>query len=93
MFDIVHKFFHNRKKNCVSETPDRDLPRLVPISNGTFSKSHKMDEKSASSMINTEIKSENEMQQAIHTKSTMQGTIHILRKHFLTASSAKAVLK
>ena len=82
MSDIVHTFFHNRKKNCVSETPDRDLPRLTPISNGTFSKSHKMEEKPVSSVINTEIKNESEMQQAIHTKSTEQGTIHILRKHF-----------
>ena len=41
-----------------------------------------MEEKSAISVINTEIKNENEMQQAIHTKSTVQGTIHILRKHF-----------
>ena len=45
-----------------------------------------MEEKSASSVINshhaTETKNENEMQQAIHTKSTVQGTIHILRKHF-----------
>ena len=45
-----------------------------------------MEEKSASSVINshhaTETKNENEMQQAIHTKSTEQGTIHILRKHF-----------
>ena len=72
MSNIVHTFFHNRKKNQTSETPDRDLPRLVPISNGTFSKSHKMEEKSASSVINTEIKNEDEMQKAIHTKSTVQ---------------------
>merc|ERR1711935_298681 len=56
----------NRMKNCISETPDRDLPRLVPISNGTFSKSHKMDEKSAISVTNThhatETKNGNEMQ-------------------------------
>ena len=79
---FLYIFFPNRKKNCISETPDRDLPRLVPISNGTFSKSHKMEEKPVSSVINTEIKNESEMQQAIHTKSTEQGTIHILRKHF-----------
>ena len=41
-----------------------------------------MEEKPVSSVINTEIKNESEMQQAIHTKSTEQGTIHILRKHF-----------
>jgi hypothetical protein len=71
----------NRKKNRISETPDRDLPKLAPISNGNFSKSHKMEEKSASSVINTHhateitrgvTKNENEMQQAIKTKSTVQ---------------------
>ena len=72
LYFILFLYIFNRKKNCISETPDRDLPRLTPISNGTFSKSHKMEEKSASSMINTEIKNENEMQKAIHTKSTVQ---------------------
>jgi hypothetical protein len=80
---LFYTSFPNRKKNRIGETPDRDLPKLAPIHNGSLSKSHKMEEKSASSVINTETKNyENEMQQAIHTKSTEQGTIHILRKHF-----------
>ena len=50
---LFYTSFPNRKKNRIGETPDRDLPKLAPIHNGSLPKSHKMEEKSQSSMINT----------------------------------------